>query len=156
MSQTARYARLVVYAVAVLATGLLAMLLLAAANYPVQWRTELNEERRRYLEVIAQAIEYYALDRGELDLDIPSESAMIANRSECAASCPALDRELPCYNLEAALVPGYIRQLPQEPLEPSDYSTGFYIVREGLGITLGACHVFFNEEITVHPAISSP
>ncbi|OGY90704.1 MAG: hypothetical protein A3B31_02570 [Candidatus Komeilibacteria bacterium RIFCSPLOWO2_01_FULL_53_11] len=153
MSKTPRHVMLVVLAVAVLATVLLTMLLLAAANYPVQWRTELNAERRRYLEVIAQAVEYYALDRGVLDLDIPSEPAMIANRSECAVRCPALDRDLPCYNLEAALVPGYLRQLPQEPLEPSDYSTGFYIVRDGAGITLGACHVFFNKDITVHPAI---
>ncbi|MEK7583883.1 MAG: hypothetical protein AAB490_01450 [Patescibacteria group bacterium] len=154
MSQVSRHTILVVCAVAVLATGLLTMLLLAAANYPVQWRTELNAERRRYLEVIAQAVEYYVLDREELDLDIPSEPAMIANRSECAVRCPALDRDLPCYNLEAPLVPGYVRELPQEPLKPSDYSTGFYIVRDVSGITLGACYTFYGEDVTVHLAVS--
>lgn len=132
---------------AIYAVILLTLILLAASNYPVQWRHQANEERYRYLEVIAQSIDYHVQDHEGVVFDVPSGPVMIANTNDCTMECPALDRSLPCYNLEAVLVPDYVSALPQEPFVLSDVSTGFYLRYEHDLLTLGACHQYFQDPI---------
>lgn len=136
--------------VAVYAVGVLVLLLLSASNYPVQWREQVNRERERYLAVIAQALEYYVADHAGEFPAIPSTPSMIANVSQCQASCPALSQDIPCYDLSGLLVPGYMHEMLLDPLSTSERDSGFYIQAEGRGVTIGACHAFFGERLQVH------
>lgn len=127
----------------------LTLIIVSAANYPVQWRRETNHERRRYLEVYAQAIEYYKLDHEGTMFPIPEEAVMIANTDSCEVSCPVLGRTLSCRNLESELTPSYMAKLLSDPLVLSTTSTGFYVSLKDSQLTVGACHSFFGEKITV-------
>ena len=128
---------------------LLTLILLAASNYPVQWRVEANRERSRYLEVIVQAIEYYKLDHDGALFDLPAEHQIISNQEGCSYECPALGRVLSCYNLQAKLVPGYVRGIPSDPLLVRTPNSGFYLSYRGAALTLGACHKFFRDPVEI-------
>ncbi len=128
---------------------LLTLILLAASNYPVQWRVEANRERSRYLEVIAQAIEYHKLDHDGALFDLPAEPQVISNQEGCSYECPALGRVLSCYNLQAKLVPGYVRDIPRDPLLEATPNSGFFISYDDATLTLGACHKFFRDPVEI-------
>lgn len=128
---------------------LLTLILLAASNYPVQWRVEANRERSRYLEVIAQAIEYYKLDHDGALFDLPAAPRVISNQEGCSYECPALGRVLSCYNLQEKLVPGYVRDIPRDPLLEATPNSGFYLSYSGPVLTLGACHKFFRDPVEI-------
>lgn len=135
--------------VSVYATGMLVLVLLSASNYPVQWRVQVNHERQRYLEVFAQAISYYSLDHEGAVFAIPEEPAMISNTDQCSYDCPALKKAIPCYNLSRELVPSYMSRLYQDPFLTSESDTGFYVYSRDGNLTLGACHQFFKDPISV-------
>jgi len=125
----------------------LTLILLAASNYPVQWRDQVNKERFRNLEVFAQAIEYFKLDHvGELFL-IPSDPALISNQTGCIFSCPSLGTDISCFNLQRELVPNYMNKILQDPLLTSDADSGYFISHFDGVLTLGACHKFFKDQI---------
>ncbi|OGY89656.1 MAG: hypothetical protein A3B30_02535 [Candidatus Komeilibacteria bacterium RIFCSPLOWO2_01_FULL_52_15] len=127
----------------------LTLLLLSIANYPVQWRKEANNERRRYLSVYAQAIEYAALDHDGALFPLPAEPAVIANIDSCTFYCTALQRTIPCINLEKDLVPDYMSKMLRDPFLDSMTTTGFYVSRMGSRLTLGSCAAFFNQRINL-------
>ena len=133
--------------VGVYATGMLTLILLAASNYRVQWRDQVNHERLRYLEVFAQAITYYRLDHGGDLFPMPAETSIISNTDQCSYACPSLGTSLPCYNITEHLVPSYMKRILQDPMLTSDSDTGFYITEDDGQVTLGACHHFFNKPI---------
>jgi len=126
----------------------LTLILLSAANYPVQWRKEANNERQRYLQVYAQAIHYSALDHNGSLFALRSEPAVIANTDSCTFYCPALNRTLACLNLQKDLVPNYMSQLLRDPFLDSTTTTGFYVSRTGSHIALGSCAAFFDQSLT--------
>jgi hypothetical protein len=131
----------------------LVLILLSASNYPVQWKIQVNHERQRYLAVIAQALRYYAADHDGGVPDLPSELSMIANTQSCSAYCPALSKQIPCYDLAKTLVPGYMKELLQDPLNSSQEESGFYLKYIDKHLTLGACHVFFGQTVTADEAL---
>lgn len=135
--------------VSVYATGMLVLVLLSASNYPVQWRVQINHERQRYLEVFDQAISYYSLDHEGVIFALPDSPAMISNIDTCSYECPALKKAIPCYDLSRELVPSYMSRLYQDPLLTSASDTGFYIYSSGGNLTLGACHHFFKNQISI-------
>lgn len=129
---------------------ILILVLMAASNYPIQWRLQVNKERLRYAEVIAQALEYYMRDHhGELPAAFSFQPFLISNTDTCSALCPRIKRELPCYNLQRDLVPGYLEELPQDPLINSAINSGFYVFQLEHSFTVGACYTYFNETIHV-------
>lgn len=141
--------------VAVYATGIVVMIILAATNYPVQWRVQVNKERMRYLEVYAQAIEYNYLDHDKVMPDIPNEPVMISNTTECQPIfCPALNRNLSCFDAQSLLIPSYMKELLQDPLQTSDRYSGFYFYRSGdRSYALGSCESFFGQQISIEKSL---
>jgi len=127
--------------------SMLVLILLAASNYPVQWRSQVNHERQRYVEVIAQALRYYAMDHGGQLPDLPGEPAMIANTNDCEASCPALSKQLSCFNLTQVLVPSYMKEMLEDPLNTSEKESGFYITSSTVGVLIGSCNTFFGQKV---------
>ncbi len=128
---------------------ILVLILLAASNYPVQWRVQVNHERQRYIEVIAQAMQYYVADHSGKLPPLPTSVALIANTDACSAYCPALSKQLSCYNLTKTLVPGYMQQMLQDPLSTSDQQSGFYLDPIGPHILIGACDTYFGQKVEV-------
>lgn len=135
--------------VTVYATGMLVLVLLSASNYPVQWRVQINHERQRYLEVFHQAILYYSLDHVGTVFPLPESPAMISNTDQCSYACPALRKTIPCYDLSKQLVPSYMSRLYQDPFLTSESNTGFYLYSRDGSLTLGACHHFFRDQISI-------
>ena len=122
----------------------LTLILLSISNYPVQWRVQVDAERRRSTEVLAQAIRYYYLDHDQTLFGIPTSTHMIANTDSCgAAVCARFNTPLPCFDLQQYLVPNYIHALEQDVAAGSSHVTGYYISRENGGVTIGACNSFF-------------
>jgi len=125
----------------------LTLILLAASNYPVQWRAQVDAERMRNLEVYAQALKYYQNDHDAPLNVVPESMHIISNDSSCMHSCSTVGAVLPCFNLQESLVPGYLRELPQDPLYSSSDLSGYYIQQSKDGFILGACNAFFGEEL---------
>lgn len=137
------HAVVIIYAIVIL-TGFL----LAASNYPVQWKAETDRERQRNLEVYRQALEYYAADHDGALPTLPHTAAIISQSNTCRFRCPSLNSNLACFDLNSALVPDYLKALPQDPLLDSNEDSGFFILSAGDALTIGACYKFFNTPLT--------
>ncbi len=138
---------------AVYASIIVVLVLLSISNYPVQWREQVNHERQRYLDVIAQALQYYASDHGGTLPALPSQPSMIANTNECKAYCPALSKDIPCVDLAKTLVPGYMKEMLLDPLSNSTTESRMYVQQSGDHVMLGACDTFFGQQVTVDKVI---
>lgn len=134
---------------------LLTMVILAAVNYPTQWRRQTNAERGRYLEVLAQAWKYYYLDHDGIWPEMPDGTYAVSNTSDCQLECPALGQKLSCYNVQRVLVPSYVAQIPRDPFINSNVESGFYISRQGDDFTFGACYTFYKQKV-VRPVAPRP
>lgn len=130
---------LILYAIA-----LLTLILLAASNYSVQWKAETDRERGRYLDVYAQALEYYYYDHDAHLPPLPVTPSIISTTDACQYACPALGTDLSCFNLASSLVPQYMQALLQDPLLDSTENSGFYIQATETGFHIGTCYQFFN------------
>ena len=148
--------QLVVHIVGIVfAIVVLTLVLLAASNYPVQWRHEVNRERLRYLEVFSQALEYYYLDHDRVLPVLPQEPAVISNTSTCRFSCLALGREVPCFDAAAILVPGYMKEILADPLFSTEHYSGFYLYQDrSTSIVIGACNTFFGESLEIRRSLN--
>jgi hypothetical protein len=122
---------------------ILTLILLSASNYSVQWRHQVDQERRQYLAVFGQAIEYYFLENRGVALALPLRPTLISNRDNCQHYCAIYNTELSCFNLEQILVPGYMKEILQDPFISSDSNSGFYIYQTSDQLILGACNNFY-------------
>jgi len=133
-------------------TIVIALALLAISNYPTQWRAQVDAERYRALEVIAQALQYRALDYDGI-LQLPDSPRMISTTDACTFYCPMLGAEIPCMNAQTLLVPGYMHKIPRDPFISSDHESGYYLSATDTGFVVGACNVFFNGPLIVEQAL---